>query len=631
MTLRQRFLLILAPLLLLAAVLGGAGVFLLHQVGVKIDVILRENYDSVVFMIGMDDALQRIDASFSLALLGEKGTDRDYHAAWKEYDRNLKGEESNITLPGEGELVDRLRELTKEYRKAGDGFHARTDGRQQAYFGTKDKPGLRAQYGAIHKVIADIRELNQRYIVQDAQTASHTAKGARLWLGVGLGAAAVLAALLARWMLSALLQPVRDMTQSALAIGSGNLNQQVPVPAQDELGQLAQAFNRMTGQLREYRQAHSSRLLRAQRTSQASIDAFPDPVLVLDPEGHVEMANPAARQVLGIAPPSPWYAQPDRVGVQAPPGEKWTPPPALALPLDDALKQLRPYLPQNFDQTISFRLGGEERSYLPQILPIQDPYGNTLGAAVVFNDVTRFRLLDQIKTDLVSTVSHELKTPLTSVRLALHLLLEETVGPLTPKQTELLLDARDNAERLLKMIEHLLALARLEQGREAVSIQPMAPADLLRAAADAAAPRAEAKHIELKVENDADLPPVGADPARLGAALNNLLDNALTYTGEGGRITLSARAAGTDAIEVAVRDSGIGIPRAYLPHVFEKFFRVPQNDGHGTGLGLAIVREIVVAHGGHVRCESEEGKGSVFTLTLPIWKGDGTASAALIV
>jgi signal transduction histidine kinase len=202
--------------------------------------------------------------------------------------------------------------------------------------------------------------------------------------------------------------------------------------SRDEMGQLAEAFNRMSRQLRDYRQSHSARLLRVQRTSQATIDSFPEPVLVVDPRGHVEMANPAAHRLLGIAPP------PGQAATYT-----WLPPAALRQPLDDALGKHRPFLTQAFDQTVTFRYNGEDRAYLPQILPIQDPFGITLGAAVVLNDVTRFRLLDQIKSDLVATVSHELKTPLTSVRLVLHLLLEETVGPLTAKQTELLIDARD--------------------------------------------------------------------------------------------------------------------------------------------------------------------------------------------
>jgi signal transduction histidine kinase len=241
---------------------------------------------------------------------------------------------------------------------------------------------------------------------------------------------------------------------------------------------------------------------------------------------------------------------------------------------------------------------------------------------VVLDDVTRFRLLDQIKSDLVATVSHELKTPLTSVRLVLHLLLEETVGPLTPKQAELLIDARDNAERLLNMIEHLLALARLEAGQAAVAPGPQSPRALLEAAAEAARPRAESRHVNLTVQSPPDLPAVAADPQRLGHALNNLVDNALTFTPPGGSITLSAGQPRAGEVELRVADTGAGIPPEHLPHVFERFFRVPgQSPVRGTGLGLAIVREIVTAHRGRVACESKPGQGTVFTLTLPAWDG----------
>src|SRR5262249_49383043 len=146
-----------------------------------------------------------------------------------------------------------------------------------------------------------------------------------------------------------------------------------------------------------------------------TIDSFPDPVVVVDPAGAVEMANPAARRVLGLPSPPARHDQ-----LEPPPGPAWQPPPALAAPLNNALHLHQPSLTQTFDQAVSLPADGEDRTYLPQVLPIEDPYGNTLGAAVVLTDVTRFRLLDQMKSDLVATVSHELKTPLTSVRLALH-------------------------------------------------------------------------------------------------------------------------------------------------------------------------------------------------------------------
>jgi signal transduction histidine kinase len=365
--------------------------------------------------------------------------------------------------------------------------------------------------------------------------------------------------------------------------------------------------------------------VRAQQTGQAVVDSFPDPILVVEPSGLVEIANPAARQVLGVTAPT--GVDSSEVGPAAPSRSAWQPPAALRRPLAEALEHQQPFRTQSFDQTIVFRLDGEERAYLPQILPIRDPAGDTLGAAVVLSDVTRFRLMDQIKSNLAATLSHELKTPLACVRLNLHLLLEKTVGPLNAKQAELLADARNQAERLLRTIEHLLALARLEHRGESLQCQPEAPGVLLRAAADELRARTASKRIEVVVEAAEDLPPVGVDRQRFGHALNNLLDNALTYTDEGGRITLSAALVENRVVRFSIIDTGIGIPAEHLPHIFEKFFRVPgRSQGRGTGLGLAIVREIAVAHHGEVSCASQPGKGTMFDLTLPVWEradGDG--------
>jgi signal transduction histidine kinase len=640
MTLRQRMLLTLAPFICLLAAVGGTGIFLLRYVGDRIDRILQENYKSVVAMVGLNEALERIDSSFQFALAGQEDM-RAYEHHWQEYRKHLRIEQDNITEPGEQELVDQLQRLTDEYRDKGDRFFAaaplgpdRKAGpfvtaisggamselgnpgpdRRPAYFGTPEQPGLLQLFGKIKDVSKAIRVLNQKSMEAASENARRTALLSEIGLAVALLATTTVAGLLAWSTVRAVLRPIEMVTESAVAVGLGDLGRAVPVLSHDEIGRLAEAFNRMTRQLASYRQSHSQRLLRAQRTSQATIDSFPDPVLVVERDGRVEMANPAARALLGIPAASEKEETPAFV---------WHPPEALAKALQEAVTTQRPFLTQAYDQTITFRCGGQDRAYLPQVLPISDPFGNTLGAAVVLNDVTRFRLLDQMKSDLVATVSHELKTPLTSVRLALHLLLEEAVGPLTPKQTELLLDARDNAERLLNVIEHLLALARLEHGREPLTKQAMAPHDLLGAAADRARTRAEDRHVEMTVEAAPHLPAVAADPDRLGSALDNLVDNALTWTEAGGRITLSA-AAGDGRVRLSVSDTGLGIPAEYLPHIFDKFSRIPGR-GHGTGLGLAIVREIVTAHGGEVSVESEPGKGTAFHLDLPVAADAGGA------
>jgi signal transduction histidine kinase len=644
LTLRQRILLTLLPLVILLAVLGGAGVLLLHSLGGSIDAILRENYESVVAMQDLKECLERIDSSFQFLLVArglknekerkllEEKARQAFEQNWQGYEAALRKEQDNITIhPREDELVEQLENLTRGYRKQGAAFYQRANQGgvwHQDYYG---KEALYDRFNQITKVVDEILQLNQKEMVKASNQASQTASNSMIWLSVGVGLAVFLAGLLAWHTVRTILWPIQAMTQAAIGISAGNLDQVVPYPSGDELGQLAQAFNTMARHLRDIRQSQMSRLLRAQRTSQATIDSFPDPVLVVNLEGHVEMANPAAQRLLGVSAAktnhAPWGVSVEKTTAPSP--LAWQPPEALRQPLSAALQAQQPYLPEGFDRAVHLRIDDQDHVYLPRILPIRDPYGHTLGAAVLLQDVTRFQLLDEIKSNLVATVSHELKTPLTSVRLAIHLLLEETVGSLSPKQIELLIDARENAELLLARVDNLLDLTKLERGREQFDLRPESPADLLHGAADAIRPKAEDKGVEVVVEIPTDLPAVLADATRLGHALGNLLENAVTYTDRGGRITLSA-APGDPGVAIKIADTGIGIPPDHLPHVFDRFFRVPgRSRGSGSGLGLAIAREIITAHGGTIRCESRPGAGTVFEVTLPTVAGESDLAAGL--
>jgi signal transduction histidine kinase len=609
LSLRWRIILTLLPFLLLLAAVGGGGMFLLQRLSGRIDAILRENYRSVNYMERLNESLERVDSSFNFALAGrEEAARSQYDTNWKSYQENFALEQANITLPGEAELVQRLEQLTERYRERGDAFYQIPPGDPVRLSAYHDPQGLLDLFKGIKTVSGEIRRINQANMEAAGAEARASARYSVAILSTGLVVASLLSVVLAWQMIRTVLQPLRAVTERAQDISAGNLDQIMPVVSVDEVGELAQAFNIMARHLRDYRQSQTDRLLRAQRTTQATIDSFPDPVLMIDCDGHVEMANPAARRVLGVLP-----AQKGHPGTGL-----WEPPAALRQPLSDALRGQSDYLPEEFDRTILLGASGLERALLPRILTIRDAQDHTLGAAVVLQDVTRLRLLDQVKSNLVATASHELKTPLTGIRLAVHLLLEENVGPLTPKQLELLIDARENCERLLAVVNNLLDLARLEQGWRQLDRRSESPRRLLEAAADAVAARAKDKEIELLLSIPAGLPDVCVDVDRIGHALRNLLDNALAYTDRGGHITLSAEANG-DAIVLAIADTGIGIPSEHLPHVFEKFFRVPgQSRGAGTGLGLAIVHEIVTAHGGVVTCQSQVGVGTTFRLRLPI-------------
>ncbi|MCE9547268.1 MAG: cell wall metabolism sensor histidine kinase WalK [Planctomycetia bacterium] len=656
---RRRILLALLPSLILTVVLGSAGVLLLHRLGHSIDVILRENYESVVAMQSLKESLERIDSSFQLTLVARGLPEKEerqrqeasaralYRDNWELFEAALNKEQHNVTIhPAEDKLVERLAALTESYHKAGNTFYNRAEtglATEHDYLGDA---GLYAIFRQIKQVADDVLQLNQRQMLQASATAREAATRSLVWSSIGLAGAVVLGGLLIWQTMRTILRPIQDMTAAAIGISSGNLDQVVPHATRDELGQLASAFNNMARHLRDLRQTQMSRLLRAQRTSQASIDSFPDPILVVDIDGSVEMANPAAIQVLGVdvawADRAPWGgAAADVPAVRVP----WQAPEPLRQSLTAALQVQQPYLPEGFDLAFPLPVGGQEHFFLPRILPIRDPYGATLGAAVLLQDVTRFRLLDEIKSNLVATVSHELKTPLTGVRLAVHLLLEEAVGPLTPKQTELLLDARENAELLLSRVNNLLDLTRLEHGEEKLDLHAENPSELLHAAADAIRPRADAKGLELLLTASPELPDVAVDGARLAHALGNVLENAVTYTEPGGRITLSATRSNASAdssegstadspsqpprVTLSIADTGLGITAEHVCHVFDRFFRAPgQSRGSGTGLGLAIAREIVLAQGGSITCESQPGVGTTFRIALPIWSKTLNVEAA---
>lgn len=611
MTLRRRLGLTVAPLAALIVAVGAAGLWLLDDLGRRSEAILRENYVSIDAMTNLREDLSNAERLALFAVIQGDRLHPDVPAGFRRCvdgaRRSVRVELSNITVPGEQQEAEQLAAAVEVVAARGEELLAAPPAERHGRYVDPDR-GFQPAVTAAWRHLQAVRVMNEVAMEDADRAARDTARRSAWVLGGATAAALLLAAVAAVRLLRTILRPIDDLTASARSVGDGRFDQVVAASTRDEIGGLVAAFNRMTAQLRDLRQSEAARLLRARQASQAAIDAFPDPVLVVDPGGRVEMANPAARRVLGVVAGD---------GPAAPP---WQPPEKLRGPMAAALRDQRPSLTQSFDAAVTYRVGAEDRVYLPQALPVQDPYGAALGAAVVLTDVTRFRLLDEFKSDLVATASHELKTPLAGLRLAVHLLLEEAVGPLTGKQTELLVDARENTERLVKIVDHLLALARLEQGREPVALRPEDPAGLLRAAAERVGPLAAGR--TLAVDAAAGLPAVAADADRLGHALDNLLVNAVTYTDPGGRVTLTARPIDGRRVELTVADTGVGIPADHLPHVFDKFFRIPgQTRGQGTGLGLAIVREVVVAHGGDITCESEPGGGTTFRITLPAWAG----------
>jgi signal transduction histidine kinase len=597
---KRRILLWFCPILILFLGVGLYAVVLFNRLGGSIDVILKENYQSVLSGQQMKESAERMDSGLSFALAGEERRGRDlFNENAPLFQQSLQKELKNITLPGEGELANKIKEGEDRYQALVQTFWDTSDPevRRKMYFSA-----LLPLFTEIKNNAQEVISINQENMVEaDHRARSLSADSTRaMVLLLGFGVALALA--LGYGLQRAILRPIQALTTLSKELGEGKLDQVVPVESHDELGQLADAFNKLAARLRVYRQTTTDQLSQARHMTEITFSAFPDSILALSMDGKINFANPAAGKLLQKL------------------NSDFGLPLAIQEEVGKVLKGAPDSVPTSFEKAIAVRIDDHEAFLLPRVIGMRDEAGNMFGAALVLQDVTRFRLMDEVKTNLVSTVSHELKTPLTSIRMGLHLLLEERIGSLNPKQLELLVAAREDSERLLRMINDLLDLARLESGHTRQLFEAVAPAALIDDALPNLRSLAEAHDARLVVEVAPDLQDVTVDARQINHVFSNFVSNAARFSKPGEEIVLSAKSQG-QTVRFSVLDHGPGIPKEFQQRVFERFFRIPgTGDSNGVGLGLAIAREIVASHGGSIGLQSAPGEGSEFYFDLPVLK-----------
>lgn len=594
---KKRLIIGLAPIFVLIVAMGAYAILLFAKLGSQVDVVLRENYRSVVAGQKMKESVERMDSSFFFSLVGEEHRGRQLFADHlPKFEEGLQAELGNITLTGEEKLAKSIQSLFVRYSK-----------QAEVFWNTPDVQTRRDMYlRELLPVFAEIKDSAQAVITMnqdnmlksDREARELSLRSTRYMIFaslIGLATAVFLAARLKRSML----QPIRALTAVSRELGEGKLDQIVPVESKDELGELADAFNKMAGKLRAYRRLTGDQILQARQMTETTFSAFPDPIVALSPEGVIDFTNPAATRLL------------HKIGSNGNlPGE-------VQKYARNVLEGGPDYLPVSFDKTLVVRVDDKEVSLLPRVIGIRDEGGNTYGAAVILQDVTRLRLLDEVKSNLVSTVSHELKTPLTSIRMGLYLLLEERIGSLNPKQTELLLAAREDSERLLGMLNDLLDLAKLESGKATLNREDIDAGTLVHTISREMESFAESHGSKLSTTIEPGIARVRVDMRQITQVFTNLVSNAVKHSKRGEVVTMAAECRNNGMIRFSVTDQGPGIPAEFQPRIFERFFRVPGDNAVGAGLGLAIAREIVSAHGGRIGLNSKPGQGCEFYFDLP--------------
>lgn len=406
-----------------------------------------------------------------------------------------------------------------------------------------------------------------------------------------------------------MVRPIEAMTEGLEQFGSDSEQLDIDYNEDDELGYLARSLEGMTGRLKEYQDLTNQKLIRSTSAIRSILDHSPDAFFILTSEFIPVYSSPSA-QKLSL----------ESVLKNALPEE-------VQDKFKDTLKAGKPHLSKELKDAIRIVIDGEDKWFLVHVFPIDAPDGNDFSydhesslhnVAAIFQEVTLLKLSDRLRKDLLATVSHELKTPITSARISLYLLLEQQLGPLNEDQVELLETARDDVNRQLATIEHLLDLSRIEENVDDLEFEEFTISSLVSESLDAHSELCASSGVTLEFTPSKNPIRVVADEAKLRIVLNNFVVNAIKYCGAGKHVEVRVFSEG-EMCRVEVIDNGPGMDEDTVRMIFNVYTRGSSSGGvAGNGLGLKISKDIIDAHGGRIGCQSKLDVGSTFFFEVPL-------------
>jgi two-component system phosphate regulon sensor histidine kinase PhoR len=405
---------------------------------------------------------------------------------------------------------------------------------------------------------------------------------------------AVLAVVAAVLIGRATTRPLREVTKASKRMASGELGQKIPVRTRDETGQLAQAFNEMSLNLNKLVGDISIEKTKIQTV----LANMADGVIMTDVEGKIVLANQATERLFK-------FREKDVINK-----------PLIEVVHDhEADEILKLCLRTSQTQTGQFESATSKRFLRAIAIPIVE--SKSTGALLLFQDLTEVRNLQTMRRELVGNISHELRTPIAGIKAMVETL---RGGAIDDKEAAIDFLTRIDSEvdHLTQMVSELTELSRIETGRAELRMSPVNLNLLVEEVVARLNPLAQRQQVTITTDLATDLSIIKADNDRIRQTLTNLVHNAVKFNHPGGNVTVSTKVDG-ESVTVSVSDTGIGISKEDLPHVFERFYKADKaRPTGGSGLGLAIAKHVVQAHGGSIWAQSEEGKGSTFSFSLPI-------------
>jgi len=555
-------------LFLMALISSGLADYYLTRLSNDSKAILKDNYRSLVYAKNIEQAL---DYPKTVTTATKMQT----------IDKNIYQEEHNVTEPGEGPLADSLRSAFETYKRLAD------------------PQAISEQSTKIRGLLYKIMQLNMTAIEHKNNVAAGTADGAIIIVSLIGSLCFLIAFSFVVNFPGYIANPVKELMHGIKEISNKNYNKRLVFPAKDEFGDLAEAFNQMAAKLDEYEHSNLASILFEKRRIETIINSMNDGIIGIDDKQFIIFANKVACTLIGM------------------PEEMLTGQYAPNIALENDLLRNMLFVEQS---KMKIFFDGRESYFTKDVLEVTNDY-KVIGKVIILKNITDLQQLNDAKTTFIATISHELKTPLSSIRMSLKLLEDERVGGVNNEQKQLLQNIDADTHRLLQITAELLDTAQVETGKINLNFGSTHPKNIVNYAVKAIRSLADQKEITIAVDCPDSLPHVMADLDKTTWVLINLLSNAVKYSPEKATINLNVKKQG-NAIEFSVKDLGQGIDPKYVARIFERYFRIPgaEADKTGTGLGLAIAKDFIEAQGGHIGVESEAGEGSRFYFTLDINK-----------
>jgi len=561
---------------------GSISLFYLNEISGSAKVILKDNYKTLKFTGAMRTLLDEHDLPLTPVVR-------------QDFEQQLQGEEKNITEVGEGAAVKALKQAYQEMTAAG--------------------VTAVVQQTALRKVRAQLRtieDVNMKAIVMKIDAAQASVSKATLYL---VFAASISFLILFSFIVNFpgfVANPLQEFTEAIREISKKNYKQRLEFHNNDEFSELAAAFNGMALQLNKWENSNLAELKSEKLRIEAIIEQMDDAIIGLNDKQDVLFINKVAAQLISLSPAQV-------VGQNA-------------VDLQKKNELLNRILNgQGKDQNLKIYANEKESHFQLESREIVIPNfedqennvifasGKSAGKVYILKNITEFKELDQAKTNFIATVSHELKTPLSSIKMSLKLLKDERVGDMNKEQKELVEHINEDSDRLLKITSELLDLAQVETGNLQLNFVKSDPRQIVDYAIDSVKLQAEQKQIHLELVSKNSLPKVNADVEKTAWVLINFLSNALRYSPEKSKLVIQVLEKNSE-VEFSVRDFGKGIEEQYQQRLFDRYFQVPTdgNNKSGSGLGLAISKDFIEAEQGRIWVESALGEGSRFCFALPV-------------